>query len=258
MRLMRLVFLLLVIASATLALPGTANANSYEAEIFSLVNGVRSAKLTSDSGLQAAARAHSRNMAQSGNLSHGGAASRIGNAAPAGYTGTYCENLGYASANQDVARTIYNGWRSSSGHNACMRDGRMTVAGVGTYFDSERNWWWVTMEFAQVRRSSSSNNPPPPTAPLSTPKPEVQATSRPQAAAAADKPEGTSKVTPSPTPKPTATPEPEESRNDVQAFSEQNTSVPPDEPMLGTREYASLGALLAFAGFVFFLARRRV
>jgi hypothetical protein len=237
------------------ALP-SANANSYEAEIFSLVNGGRSSKLTSDPGLQAAARAHSRNMAQSGNLSHGGAASRIGNAAPAGYTGTYCENLGYASSNQDVARTIYNGWRNSSGHNACMHDTRMNVAGVGTY--KEGDIWWVTMEFAQVRGSSGSNNPPP-AAPISTPKPQAQETPRPQAAASvADEPKDTPKETPSPTPKPTATPEPEESRNDVQAFSEVNTSVPPDEPMLGTREYASLGALIAFAGLVFFLARRRV
>jgi len=245
------------------ALP-SAHASSYEAEIFSLVNGGRSSKLTSDPGLQAAARAHSRNMAQNGSLSHAGAASRIGGAAPAGYTGTYCENVGYTN-DPDVAGDIYGGWRRSSSHNACMHDTRMTVAGVGVYHDKARDWYWVTMEFAQARRSSSSDNQPSqPRVPVSTPRPQAaQTTPRPVAVASAEtQPESndddSAESTPSPTPKPTATPEPEESRNDVQALGEEDSSVPPDEAMLGTREYAALGALLVFAGFVFFLARRRV
>jgi len=256
MRLLRLVFLLLVIAAASLPALPSANANSYEAEIFSLVNGGRSAKLTSDAGLQAAARAHARNMAQNKNLSHAGAASRIASAAPAGYTGTYCENLGYTN-DPGVAGTIYSGWRNSSSHNACMHDTRMNIAGVGTYFDGDI--WWVTMEFAQVRISSGSNNQPPPRVPISTPKPQAQATPRPQPAApVTDKPEDTPKATPSPIPGPTATPEPEGSRNEVQAVSEEGPSDPPDEPVLGTREYSALGALIVFAGLVLFLARRRV
>jgi hypothetical protein len=195
-------------------------------------------------------------MAQSGSLSHAGAASRIGNAAPAGYTGTYCENVGYTNR-PDVASFIYSEWRRSSTHNACMNDSRMTVAGVGTYQDGA-GVWWVTMEFAQVRSSSSSNNSPP-TVPVSTPTPQRRAIQRPQAAApVADEPDDTPEPTPSPTPQPTDTPEPEESPNDdVQALAEESTD-PPDEPVLGTREYSALGALLVFAGLVLFLARRRV
>jgi hypothetical protein len=251
-------------AAASLPVLPSAHASSSEAEIFSLVNGGRSSKLTSDSGLQAAARAHARQIAADGNLTssdHGGAASRIGNAAPSGYTGTYCENLGYTN-HHDVAGTIYNGWRDSATHNACMHDSRMTVAGVGIYNDGQFSW--VVMEFAQVRQSSSSNNPPPqPAVPVSTPRPQApKATPRPQAAApVADEPgeneEETAQSTPSPTPTLMATPDPEATRNDVQALTEE-APIPPNDPVLGTREYAALGALLAFAGLVFFLARRRV
>lgn len=264
MRLPHLVYLLLLTTAVSLPALPSANANSYEAEIFSLVNGGRSSKLTSDSGLQAAARAHARQIAADGSLTssdHGGAASRIGGAAPSGYTGTYCENLGYTN-DPDVASTIYGGWKRSPGHNACMHDSRMTVAGVGTHTDGK--YWWVVMEFAEVRRSSGSANPPPqPAVPVTTPGPQTQATPRPQAAAAPVEEEQINAVnepddaTPTPTPKPTATPEPEASRDDIQGLTEE-TATAPSQATLGIREYAALAALLVFAGIVFFLARRRV
>ncbi len=203
-------------------------------------------------------------MAQQGNLTHAGASSRIANAAPDGYTGTFCENIGYVSENArnpDPAQIIYNGWRNSSSHNACMHDTRMTVAGVGTYSDGEL--LWVTMEFAQVRGSTTTTKTPTPiTVPVSTPKPQVaQSTDAPKAPAVEARPENYgddppgSTPTAAPTAEPTATPQPEGPRSSVLA---EDAAASSSDPVLGPREYAALAALLLFAFGVLFLVRRRI
>jgi hypothetical protein len=226
-------------------------------------------------------------MASKRALQHAGASSAIANAPPDpsesngapddGYTGTWCENLAFASGSSSgagVTATVYSGWQDSSSHNACMKHSDMNSAGVGMQFNqnpcpgaNSQGCWWVVLDLSRDRTPPGSA----PAAKASTPKPA--ATSAPQAQSQSldsstnDAPPSDEEVgvagtnqTPEPeaSPTPTATPEPENERGVGEVFTEATEESGTKPSGLGVREYAAIAVLLLFALFVLLLARRRI
>lgn len=177
---------LLLALAGSLATHGRASTQtSIEYELLALVNGARSGSLIMHTGLVGAARAHSRDMANSGSLSHGGARARVAGATPDpseangapddGFTGTWCENIAYVNGGTagEVASRVYSGWKSSATHLHCMTNPGITAVGMGAYFDGET--WWVTMEAFGDRtppsRASTTNPSPEASESRVTPQP---------------------------------------------------------------------------------------
>ena len=147
-----------------LTLPSQTRASgSIESQVFSLINGSRSAPLVLHSGLAAAARGHSQQMAVSGGLHHDGADARVANASPDpveangapddGFaTAAWCENVTYSTGfpESQVAQKLFQQWRRSASHNSCMTNSSKNVGAVGVYYDGST--WWATF-IAEVDRT---------------------------------------------------------------------------------------------------------
>ncbi|MGH7859855.1 MAG: CAP domain-containing protein, partial [Candidatus Binatia bacterium] len=97
--------------------------------MLSLIDSVRSSSLVVHSGLQAAAREHSRGMASRGGLDHDGAQQRVMGASPdPGEAGGapddgfdpygWCENVTYVDygTEAEAPRHIFEQWRRSARH----------------------------------------------------------------------------------------------------------------------------------------------
>lgn len=205
-------FLLLVLLVPVLV-PAASGQSSVESELLSLINRGRPGdQLTAHSGLKIVARQHSQEMSSAGGLNHNGAAQRIQTAPPDptesngppddGFTGTWCENVAYVrgAPENEVAQRVYQGWTNSSSHNRCMNDSRMTVAGIGLYFDGNETYW-ATLEAAvdETLPGSTPETPSPSPEPAATP----ESTDDPAASA-----EPTERPTPTPREVPTERPTP--------------------------------------------------
>ena len=174
------VALVLVIPAARAQTP------SVEEELLALINTVHAAKpIVMHAGLRDVARKHSEAMATAGSLNHRRAKQRIDSATPdrpqeggppdPGFTGTWCEVVGWEPAGADagVARRFFADWRETAADNRCMSNTDMTVAGLGVY--ERGNRWWATLEMAQ--------DATPPVPGKSTPPP-AEAIARPTVTAA--------------------------------------------------------------------------
>jgi hypothetical protein len=176
---------LIAVAAVVCAPQARADTATVEQQLLSLVNSGRGAAMASHAGLRVAGRGHSQDMAAVGYWNHDGAAERVRNAAPDptesngapddGYTGTWCENVAYESGGSEstIAQRIYDRWRSSSEHLACMSNGDMTAAGVGVYFDGTT--YWATLEEARDLTPPNGSAPPPPRPAAPTPTPALHA-----------------------------------------------------------------------------------
>ena len=135
-------------------MPTTAKADDIESQVFALINAGRSTPLILHHGLLQDAEGHSQYMAQTGSLNHDNAQERVDSAppdppqanpppddgfAPAGW----CENATYVvPAQGDPAHAIYNNWKNSPPHAACMNNTGKNVGAVGVYWDGST--WWAT------------------------------------------------------------------------------------------------------------------
>jgi hypothetical protein len=158
---------------------------SMESQVFGLINGERSTALIEHSGLLAVARAHSAEMAASGGLNHDNADWRISNAPAdppqagggpdAGFAqAAWCENVTYSNGfpESQVAGKLFEQWRRSAPHQACMTNSGKNVAAVGIYYDGST--WWATF-IAEVDHTppggSAQPQAPPAAAPAATGQP---------------------------------------------------------------------------------------
>ena len=163
-----------------------------ESQVFSLINGERSKPLIEHAGLLSAAQAHSQQMAMTGGLNHDGADERVANAPPdpAEANGApddgfgraaWCENVTYSNGfpESQVAQRLFNQWRNSAPHQACMTNSSKNVGAVGIYYDGTT--WWATF-IAEVDSTppGGSRPAPPPPAPKTTTAPGASAAPAPQ------------------------------------------------------------------------------
>jgi hypothetical protein len=168
------------------AVPARAQTPSVEEELLALINTSRGSKpVVMHAGLREVARKHAEAMATAGSLNHRRARQRIDSATPdrpekggppdSGFTGTWCEVVGWEPAGADagVARRFFADWRETGEDNRCMSNQDMTVVGIGVY--ERGNRWWATLEMAQDRTL--------PVAPKLTPRP-AEALVQPAATAA--------------------------------------------------------------------------
>jgi len=169
MALRRLLIPVVVITMVGIGSP-TRAMGSMESQVFSMINGERSTALIEHSGLLAAARQHSQEMAASGGLNHDGADERVANAAPDpaeangapddGFAvAAWCENVTYSTGfpESQVATKLYQQWRNSAPHQACMTNSSKNVAAVGIYYDGST--WWATF-IAEVDHTPPGGPPP--------------------------------------------------------------------------------------------------
>ncbi len=94
------------------------------------------------------------------------------------------ENIARGSGS---AQWVFDGWKSSPGHNANMLDGRYNAAGVARAY-GPWGWYW-TLDLGWVTGSGATPTPTPTPTPVPTPAPTPSPT-----------------ATPAPTPAPTPTP----------------------------------------------------
>jgi uncharacterized protein YkwD len=193
MVLRRLVVAVVVAGAAVLATTARAS-SSMESEVFSLINGERSTPLVEHSGLLDVARMNSMRMARDGGLEHDDD-SEIMSAAPdppqgsgppdAGFaTAAWCENVTYSTGfpESEVANKLYEQWRNSPPHQACMTNESKNVGAVGIYYDGST--WWATF-IAEV-----DSTPPGGAAAPHAAAPAASAIPRPPSAPAVDAPVG--------------------------------------------------------------------
>jgi hypothetical protein len=186
MTLRRCIVAVLVLAAAVLATPTRAG-NSMESQVFSMINGERSKPLIEHAGLLQAARAHSQEMAMSGGLNHDGADERVANAQPDppeangapddGFApAAWCENVTYSTGfpESQVAQKLYQQWRNSAPHQACMTNSSKNVGAVGIYYDGST--WWATF-IAEVD-STPPGGARPAAAPAAAPKSQATPAAR--------------------------------------------------------------------------------
>lgn len=123
-----------------------------ESQVFAKINAGRSHALALHHGLLSDAEGHSQYMSQTGNLNHDNADERVNEAPPdpAEANGApddgfaqagWCENATYVTPAQgDPATAIYNNWKNSPPHAACMNNTGKNVGAVGVYFDGSTYW----------------------------------------------------------------------------------------------------------------------
>lgn len=115
-----------------------------ESEVVELVNRERTAKgcrpLRVDGRLTNSARLHSREMAESGQLTHNSpnGTSPWQRMARAGYAKSGAENIARGFL---TAQTAVQGWMGSSGHRRNILDCRLVATGVGVSLGPEGPWW---------------------------------------------------------------------------------------------------------------------
>jgi predicted nucleic acid-binding Zn ribbon protein len=170
------------------AVPSQARAgDGMENEVLALINGERSTALIEHAGLLGAARSHSQEMAATGGLNHDGADERVANAAPDppeangppddGFApAAWCEDVTYSTGfpESQVAQKIFQQWRDSPPHQACMTNAEKNVGAVGIYFDGST--WWATF-IAEVDHTPPGGSAPR-AAPTATPQREPLATNQ--------------------------------------------------------------------------------
>lgn len=190
-RLLRVILASVAVLVVSPVAPSTAAdpASSLEAEVFALVNDVRSPNLVLHSGLREQARRHSESMAKRDSLDHDGASSRPTRAAPDPPEGngapddghrppsSSCENVAYVSpGNSDAASKIVRMWRDSPRHNECLHLDRVNVGAVGAFHDGSR-WWatFISMTDTTPPGSKASSSGPKASDPKKTSKPAPEA-----------------------------------------------------------------------------------
>jgi hypothetical protein len=142
-----------LLLTAGLLLPAkSASADDVESQVFAMINAGRGTPLVLHHGLLSDAEGHSQYMAQTGNLNHDDAQQRVeeappdppeANGAPDDGFNLYgwCENATYVTPAQgDPATAIYNNWKNSPPHNACMNNTGKNVGAVGVYWDGSTYW----------------------------------------------------------------------------------------------------------------------
>lgn len=121
-------------APATTAPPNGSFSSSSEAQFEQLINSHRAnsglAALSSDSGLDAEARAWSQTMATTGSFEHSNISRFLGPWSSVG------ENIAYGGS----VTSMFNGLVASSGHNANML-GDYTHFGIGVWVDGNGTLW---------------------------------------------------------------------------------------------------------------------
>jgi hypothetical protein len=149
---LRRILPVLVVAAGLLIPARSASAGDVESQVFSMINAGRGHALILHHGLLQDAESHSAHMARQGNLDHDDAQQRVedappdppeGNGAPDDGFDPYgwCENATYVvPAQGDPATAIYNNWKNSPPHNACMNDTGKNVGAVGVYWDGSTYW----------------------------------------------------------------------------------------------------------------------
>jgi hypothetical protein len=184
-------------------------------------------------GLRFKARDHAQYMLTIGSLNHDGLAARVWSANPDpaeangppddGFQDVYCETVAATSripsgvrADKLIVERIYEEWRDSAGHRACIFDepaAGYSVASGGfaekTYADGDYEMWVSLM----VVRDHTPPDYVPYPSPTPTPTPTLAPTPTPTAAPTptptpAPTPPPTPSPTPLPTPKPSQTPAP--------------------------------------------------
>ncbi len=142
----------LLIVFAALLAPATAKADDVGSQVLSMINAGRSTPLILHRGLLDEAWGHSQYMSQSGSLNHDNADERAMSAAPDPAEGNgapddgfpqaaWCENATYVTPAQgDPATAIYNNWKKSPPHAACMNNSGKNVGAVGVYWDGSTYW----------------------------------------------------------------------------------------------------------------------
>jgi len=126
----------LAAAVLLLGLAGPARADHFDDDLLGLINGYRAERelgqLVMRPALTKLALDHSRAMKRAGRLSHDGFKARFRKAAAAGAHGCV-ENVGW---NYTTPAALFEGWRTSEGHDRNMLDQQITGAGIaraGTY-----------------------------------------------------------------------------------------------------------------------------
>ncbi len=187
------VILLLVLANSTPAEAQGQTLNSFEQQVFDLVNQQRAANglaaLQIDWRLVQSARNHNAAMIQSGQFAHQVTgelplcASGSGNDRydAVGYPWVACgENI---AAGQSTPQQVMNDWMNSSGHKANILSPNYRDFGIGFTQGGSYGYYW-TQDFGTA---SGSPPPPPPAAtatPTRTPVPVVVPTATPPASTA--------------------------------------------------------------------------
>jgi uncharacterized protein YkwD len=112
-----------------LLLVQTAAAGQFEDELLVLINRYRSSKklkaLASSPLYEDLAREHSQAMLEQERLSHDGFDDRFRRAVDANGC---VENVAW---NHETPRSLFDGWKGSSGHNRNMLDRKISRAGIG-------------------------------------------------------------------------------------------------------------------------------
>jgi len=180
MALRRLLPVLLVLAGG-LALPTTAQAGDVESQVFAMINAGRGTALALHHGLLGDAESHSQYMAQTGSLNHDNADERVNEAAPDpaeangapddGFAqAAWCENATYVTPAQgDPATAIYNNWKNSPPHAACMNNTGKNVGAVGVYWDGSTYWATFVAEVDSTPPGGGSTSKGPQTQDVTNP-----------------------------------------------------------------------------------------
>ena len=144
------------------------------AQVASLINqhrvGMGLSALESNQALSDSANWKSMNMAGLRYFDHYDpptGRSPVARAASCGYTGTFGENIYWASYGA-TAQAVVSGWLGSSGHRANIENRSYTVTGVGVAFDASGGTYW-TQEFGTGGGSVVPPPPPPAPAPVTPP-----------------------------------------------------------------------------------------
>ena len=145
------------------------------AEVVSLINphrvGVGLSALDGSQALSDSANWKSMNMAGLGYFDHydpPNGRSPVARAASCGYSGSFGENIYWASS-RVTAQSVVSGWLGSSGHRANIENGSYTLTGVGVAVDANGGTYW-TQEFGTGAGGTVSAPPPPAPAPVTPPE----------------------------------------------------------------------------------------
>ncbi len=135
---------LLLVSSPASA--GTSTDLSYEAKVVSLTNDARvkngCAKVSTNSKLTTAARAHSADMAKNNYFSHTGlnGSTFVARAKSTGYTAAIGENIAWGYRTPDA---VVTGWLNSPGHRANILNCKAKAVGVGLARKADGTPYWT-------------------------------------------------------------------------------------------------------------------